>query len=480
MSSEKTHTTQPISYDGIDLGITNQKIAFIGLAHKAFRERRPLCFPPLVIYDLSTDVRDRIDFFEVFKKEPLLKVLESFSISVSFFGNGLYETVDGWQCFLEGADRFGEVLYYGDVSLDDLTCSIVRALELTEDYYNLTNYIKNSLRNSGVNCTIQMRIEKDWEGYSSNILNSISNERNLPTAKEILDKIKHKFDSSLTSAFVLCDENAMPLSKSEIRRIALENYGINLFWKSDFLDFGKYNPLILSLVDFEIGMSSPIFIGTSRSTFSCFVTFEKYCKNREYVRNHYIYNDNNSDIQERHDNGTSVNAEKALGRTWLRPDLLNKNDNYLSFPMVISAHVSNLGEYISRTSMVRGVVNSKLVAGDCTKKDLHHIEGFEISVSESAPRVIYKTFDIHRVESKWSNDGDYSGSKGKSLPLSGFCIMIEGPASLTLDCIYAAIFSDHDNIVVASNGDECKSISGKGKLLCMQIAFKKNNTTRFC
>lgn len=473
MSPVEENMLLPIGYNGVDLGITNQKIAFIGLVHKAFREKRPLYCPPLVVYDLATGLRKRVGFFEVFEQNPLMEVLESFNIKVLFSENDLYEAVDGWQCFLEGADRFGEIQRLGDVALDDLTCSIVRAFALKKSYLKIVRSIEDKLHDLDVNCVIQMRIEKDWEGYSTNVLNSISSENNLPTANEILQRVNRKFNSTVKAAFILCDEDAMPLSKDEIREIALKNYGIKLFWKSDFIDIKAYTPLILSLIDFEIGMLSKIFIGTSRSTFSCFVSFEKYCKQREMVKNHYIYNCDSNDIRERCDNGTAVDAKNALAKTWVRPNLLSDVYNNLEFPMVLSAHVSNLGEYISRTSIVRGLVNSKLVAGDCSNQNIHHIEGFMISVPESVPRLKYKTWDIFGNEGKWFNDGSYSGSKGQSLPLSAFAIKIEGPASLALDCVYAAVFSDQDDIVLASNGSECRSVSGKGKLLCMQVAIRR-------
>lgn len=63
MSLVEENMLLPIGYNGVDLGITNQKIAFIGLVHKAFREKRPLYCPPLVVYDLATGLRKRVGFF---------------------------------------------------------------------------------------------------------------------------------------------------------------------------------------------------------------------------------------------------------------------------------------------------------------------------------------------------------------------------------------------------------------------------------
>ncbi|MCQ9157063.1 O-fucosyltransferase family protein [Acidomonas methanolica] len=463
-----------IGYDGVDLGITNQKIAILGLAHKGLRENKKINIPPLVVYDLSSESRKRVNFFEIFEEKPFRDILDSFSIRTGHPHEAIH-AVDGWQLFLEGADRFGEVYRIGDVALDDLTCRLTGAFIPTKRVLDVSSAIKTSLSDLGIQHVIQMRIEKDWEGYSANVLTTYADENNLPTATEILRRSKVKFGENFSSAFILCDEGAMPMPKDEIRKIALDNHGIKLFWKSDFIEINDYNPLILSLVDFDIGMASPHFVGTSRSTFSCFVTFEKFCKIRKNIKNHYIYNGPFDDLKERFDNGTTVESRAAVEKTWERPDLLGPSAQDLSFPMALTAHVSNLGEYVSQNRVVRGIVRSKLVAGDTSQPDRHRIEGFSIEVSPEAPRLRYRSQGLGGLETAWMSGGDYSGSKGAHRPLAAFAIAIDGPASLALDCVYAGLFSDSDEIVVAANGEECRSSSGRGELLCMQVAIRKKS-----
>ncbi|WP_429956009.1 O-fucosyltransferase family protein [Gluconobacter japonicus] len=463
---------QSISYDGVEAGITNQKIALIGLAHKALREKRSLVAPPLVIYDQITNSRERVDIFDVLTKDIFISTLESFSIKLC---DDLYEPIDGWQCFLEGADRFGEVLPLGEIALDNLTCQLTRSLRPNEAIINISNKILSNLCSLDVDCSVQMRIEKDWQSYSENVLNSFNSENNLPTASDILNKIVRKFGSSVKSAYVLCDERAMPVSKQEIREMALLDHGIKLYWKSDFIDIHNSNSLIQSLIDFEVAMGTKYFIGTSRSTFSCFVTFEKYAKTRNPIRGHYIYNSATGDLEERFDNGNSVDSKIAIAKTWNRPDLLEYSKQDIPYNMTLLAHVSNIGEYISKSSIIQGVIKRKLVAGDATQPEVHRIEGFSIIGSNDAPILEYQSDNIYGYTDGWVCNGSYTGTRGQNAPLKAFAIRIDGPARIELDCVYAGLFSDSDEIIFASNGEKCISKSGNGFLLCMQILIKSKN-----
>jgi len=462
-----------ISYNGIDLGITNQKIALLGLVHKALRESKPLRIPPLVVYTQGSDERTRVEFFDFFQEKPIRQVLRSFAIELtSAQCSQAFEEVSGWQCFLEGADRFGEVYRLGDVALDGLTCQFIRALVPVRRIMQIAEGIKESLAERGVRYVLQMRIEKDWEGYSQSVLKSFPDEDNLPTANEILCRVKNRFRNEIASAFVLCDEAAMPQEKNEIREIAAQKHGINLFWKSDFIELNQYSSLILSMVDFDLGMSSECFVGTSRSTFSCFISFEKYCKRRRGVRSHFIYNTPSGCIEERFDNGSSVDPRLAMERTYLRTALLPPSKYDVSVPMSLSVHVSNFGEFITHNSIVRGLAYPALVAGDPTQTGTRHIEGITIEVSDFAPTLRYKTYGLRENHGEWVYAGGYSGTRGEFRPLGAFAIEIVDAAGLELDCVYAAIFSDSHAIIEARNGQKCSSKTGDGRLLCMHVVLR--------
>ncbi|WP_129551990.1 O-fucosyltransferase family protein [Komagataeibacter xylinus] len=482
----------PIGYDGVDLGLTNQKIALIGLIHKALRENRPFVLPSLVIYDVKLGTRERVPFADFYQVGRLLSVLQAFSIEIvqpfdfSFcktYGDDaapVYEEIDGWQCFLEGADRFGEVGFSGPSALNNLTCQIIRNLVPVSDMSDISKDIKHKIFNGiGIYFAVQMRIEKDWEGYSANVLESLdpfSKEEHLPTATDIINWIKKEFGSRFTAAYVLCDEKALPVPKDEIRKLAFEKHGVHLYWKSDFIDIEKENSLFLSMLDFELAIEARYFIGTSRSTFSCFVSFEKFCKTRKNIDGHYIYNTSSNKILERHDNGTFMAPDKAIDRLYQRHPLFPRDEKDIDLPMSLHVHISNIGEYESRNNEIRGVTCGLLVAGDSGGNQPRYIEGFSIKYENTAPELYYKA--LHNgTWGEWSLGNNYVGTRGKSRALTGFSMDIQGPARMSLDCIYGAKFSDSDKVIIARNGEPCISVTGSGKLQAMQIMLRHKSAT---
>lgn len=464
-----------ISFNGSDAGLTNQKLAFIGLAHRALREGKGIRLPPMVIFDPSQSMGGkRVPFSYAFNIQRLKAVLEAFGIPVADEHVDCHEEVSESDCFWEGANHFGKVRLEGDSALYGLTCQIVKSFDLSDDISNIlipiSHYIFNEM---GIEHVIQMRIENDWQAYSWGVLNSFSEEDNFPTPLKIISKIKEQFGESFSSALILCDESNMSISKEEIKKIVMNTLGVNVIWKSDFIDIGNLDKLSLSLIDFSLASEGKYFIGTSQSTFSCFVTFEKYCKTRKNVHNHYIYNGKSGGIDERFDNGTCTASDLAIDKTYLREPLLSRTQHDITLPLSIEAHISNIGEYKTKNSLQSFPLGLDIVVGTPYKQSYHQMEGFSIHTHESGLKVRYKAFLGNGSETNWMENGHYCGTRGESNPILWFSIEIVGAEKIDIDCIYAAVFSDSLEVVIAKNGEVCQSISGKGNLLSFQLSFRK-------
>lgn len=464
-----------ISYNGADVGLTNQKIAMVGLSHRAMREKKGIKLPPLVVFDpLGTELGRRVPFHIIYNMKNIVRILEAFSIPVLDASSDQYDVVDALECFQEGAERFGEVRSRGDAALYDLTCQLVRSFDLNADILDIIDPVSKFIfQEKKIEYCIQMRIEKDWELHTRSVLHNLPLEDNFPSALGILSKIKGKFGKYFSSAFVMSDEKNMFFQKEDIKRTVEKETGVSLFWKSDIIDVSRYDSLTLSLVDFCLASRSPYFIGTSHSTFSCFVTFEKYCRLRKPVRNHFIYNGESGGIDERFDNGTATRSSLVVEKTFARDVLLEKFSRDISLPMEVWAHISNIGEYVAKNSVCSFPSCSDLVVGTRDMPDRHRIEGFSIVLDHKILRLRYKAILENGMETEWVSNKEYCGTRGEHLSLSGFAIEILGPEKLEIECVYGAIFSGDQRIAVARDGEFCRACNENGRLLTFQISFRK-------
>jgi hypothetical protein len=177
----------------------------------------------------------------------------------------------------------------------------------------LKNFVFASL---GVQTTLQLRIERDWRHHAQGLLPKVEGKDDIAIGfDEILRRTANTFPD-LRLAYVTSDELSMPASKEEIRAYALDRFGIRLIWKSDLINLAEFNPLDLSLIDFEIARYSSRFIGLSFSTFSNLLCLEKFAAQRSTVTGHFIYNHPGEVLRERLDNGFALGSADAVVRNW--------------------------------------------------------------------------------------------------------------------------------------------------------------------
>ena len=294
-------------------GISNQKMAFMGLLWEAFEIRRAVVLPRFRVMDQLTRAHRPLEFGDVYEAEPVLAFCERHGIAV--------ETRDPHE-LPQGYDVFFWKTYAAlhqlpmkpsgrqSVFLADLIRSMQPRIRSTF----IATSLRRALNELDPNyAAAQIRIELDWKQHcETNLQNTVpKDEQNYLTFSAILRKLALSLPL-LRTLYIACDEPAMPISKMEMKAVAAAHFGIDVRFKSDYISLFEQrllNELHLSLLDFEVATHADQFIGISRSTFSCLATFEKHCREERYVQHHYIYNTSSEALQERTDSGCYWDAK---------------------------------------------------------------------------------------------------------------------------------------------------------------------------
>jgi hypothetical protein len=292
-------------------GLNNQKMAIVGLLLSAIEGRAAANLPYIYVKDQRTDDEYLARFEEVFALDPIIAFGRRNGIAVHHqHPSGVR---GGWDCF----GRIGDALANGpghkvvDNLLDAVACLQPR-IASHPALLRLKDFVFASL---GIRATIQLRIEHDWQENAQNLRAVFGDAEEYGIGfMAILAKVRAAFPD-LRLAFVTSDEKSMPSSKDEIRTFARSRFGIDLLWKSDLLgsaELERFNPLDLSMIDYEMARYSPIFVGQTGSTFANILCLEKFARTGKDVTGHFIYNCPGEMVLERKDNGFTASAHLAL------------------------------------------------------------------------------------------------------------------------------------------------------------------------
>lgn len=463
-----------ISYPAIAAGLTNQKIALIGLIFKALRDNKPLILPQFMAYHPHHGQHDACDFDQIYQTPLLEKVFEAFSIPYSGADASVEpEMVDGWQCFWEGADRWGEAGRAGKAAWPGLCAQIMRFLRPTKPLAELAEMLYTKLLANGVHHTLQLRIERDWQGYAADVLPTFApqtEDYNLPFL-DIVQKAKNTWGDEFKKAYVVCDEECLPTSKDAIRDYTKTALGVELFWKSDFLPASVLaSNLISSMLDFEIALKTPVFAGNSRSTFSCFIAFETFCRTGARPQNQFVYNLNGPLLGLRQDTGPLMAPNEATDSLNAHAPLMPTQPNDIRWPFSLTAHVATIGD-ITVTPDPALPLQYGTLCLDTSANTIRAFEGLQFDGSPILPALEYRVQDHTGQQTEWAPLGTFCGSRGKGAPLTGFAIRLTGPAALITNCLYAGRFYDTPTPVAAQNGQWCCT-DAQQNLLGLHIVFR--------
>ena len=90
-----------------------------------------------------------------------------------------------------------------------------------------------------------------------------NSEDNRPCFKDIIRKLRNTIGADEKRIYVVCDEAALPVSKSDIREAIMREFDIDLFWKLILTqeEIGSLSLLTLSCLDFEMAIRANSFVG---------------------------------------------------------------------------------------------------------------------------------------------------------------------------------------------------------------------------
>ncbi len=294
-------------------GLNNQKFALLGLITDAYKKKLPILLPKMTIKDHVAGIDTLVPIGEVFDLVPLFDLCKKYRITViegnaddfpsdpsgSYFGKG---ATDCGQCVLR------EIT---DSVLANLVADYFRCLTpVVKNSYIMKNLIEDVFTHNGIEVVAQFRIETDWLKHCDYTLQhelTDPEDYNL-TFDQIVAKIVRTLPT-VKKLLVLCDEAAVSMPKSQMADVCRTRFGVELFWKSDFLtrfELTKLNNLELSMIDFELALCSKHYIGMTRSTFSNAVTSTKHIITGKPVTGDYIYNNYGLRLARRTDNGGSL------------------------------------------------------------------------------------------------------------------------------------------------------------------------------
>lgn len=306
--NDESRRAMPLGYLYNNGGLNNQKGALAGLLAAAYDAKRPIFLPELYQLDHKNDVRKTVPFESIYD-------LGQFRDFASKYGVEIVEKPQDFQ----SDDPHGWIFFNGNPDFNtpatmgiDRTNALVPLIRNSNILVNLQN---NVFQNEKISTVLQLRIENDWQEYATHLRTAHgSAEDFIIPYPYIFSKIEKTIKPIPRKIYIVSDEKNLPVPVEEIKSKIYKEFGIELFWKSDFLsadDMSQLGVLNLSLIDFEMAMDAEYFVGLTRSTFSNNVCWEKYCKYRRPVKTHYIYNNSSSFLSLRIDHGVFPDPESA-------------------------------------------------------------------------------------------------------------------------------------------------------------------------
>ena len=130
-------------------------------------------------------------------------------------------------------------------------------------------------------------------------------------------------------------------------------------------------------------------------------------------------------------------------------------------PVRIVAHIQNRGDVPFTDAPWAGFAGQRLA-----------IEGFSISPLRTiaASEVECKALSASRSETPWVSGGALCGTRGKGLPLIGFCVRVKPqPDGKRYDCEYSGTFASGKVVGPARNGAPCWSTAAGDFLEALQV-----------
>lgn len=444
-----------IGYSHCNLDLSNQKLALLGLVQTALdRGARAIRLPALVPFmshrpgSAGSPLAETRPFTDYYRLDALTRFMGMFRLEL--IADADTNTEEPYGCFMTGASAVGLSGARGLSAQHGHICQFFSHLHPSVRVEEACAAIRKALYSSlGIATALHLCIDSD-----------LPDDAAARACETILRKVQSWPDLARTPIYVAGDEQTLPLDKEQIRHMARSGYGLELVWKTDLLSddaLAGRNMLDLSILDFETALAAGTFIGTSRSTFSNLISFEKFCRQRANIQSDLIHNGAASSLAARRDNGVECDPALAATSMLQRLPLIPRAAHDCRWPARLLAHVSRFGEMESVTSSVPGLLGGDLVVGS-PLSDERRICGIALAISDIADMTIeYRVLDDAGHWSDWVANGAFAGGREEHRPLRGISIRLAGPSSLRYDCVYGALFARTGTLIQCRNGEDCLS-----------------------
>lgn len=306
---------RPLSLAPLNAGFTNQKLALVGLALEGIRQSRPIILPSLVDFFAGRPQHSPVGFASVF--DELVFRERAASVGVRILPDiPEAERLDGWDCFRSMAAEFSKLGRAKALHPQALPCTLLAALVPSKKVAAVASQAATTLKSHGVEVMCQLRIENDWQTYAQKtLLERVKGIEDCPlTAVAILKKLAGAVDVREGPIYVTCNEEDLPLSTSEIASEVRKQLGYVLLWKKDVLDvatISSWSYLEKAALDFELALSAPSFVGTTRSTFFNIAALTCFSRGNAKNPRFFAYNVLGARAVERTDHGAFAGVAEA-------------------------------------------------------------------------------------------------------------------------------------------------------------------------
>lgn len=268
--------TRVVSVDPIGAGLNNQRLVLVGLAARAIEDGDLVLLPPVTKDFLPVTAGSKacsIPLAQVFDTVATEKVLESFQL--------LAQDLD-----LDGRvsveHSYHELFRYGGHALNAHVAGripvsesfVLQLLHATAAAPPLQLQAQRVVEWLGAGAlALQLRVEADWRRHIAAHTEmrgdiTLPGEELTTDPRRILAKLRATPElDAYSSIFVCCDEEDLVEPKEDLRSAA-RRLGLKLVFKDDLPIAPQTSRLRQSAVDFLVAAAMPVFVGTTRSTFS--------------------------------------------------------------------------------------------------------------------------------------------------------------------------------------------------------------------
>ncbi|WP_294389718.1 hypothetical protein [uncultured Sphingomonas sp.] len=295
---------EPLALAPFAAGLTNQKLALLGLTLRARAEGRPAAWSPLLDYHPGAADHGCVPFASVFDVAAVTAAFAGFGVPVE---QGAAEQADGGALMGIGGEAIATTRRNrDDAGFRDL-CRILAGMKPMAAIAAAAADTGAWLRENGVRWGCQLRIERDWLHWTA--LHRADKRINPAEPlyvdfATILAKLAGQVEHGAT-LYVTCNEADLPVEREEIGRRAYDAHRLTMLFRSDVpRPFVPAGLLAGAALDFAIASTLPCFAGHSRSTFFGALALTAHGEGRD--AHFWLYNNRGAMLKRRTDHGAFV------------------------------------------------------------------------------------------------------------------------------------------------------------------------------